>query len=129
MTDEAFAGKDIYYISNNKFWHATGKLTNNPFRAYIEHTAQGDATAVKSLGIKVADNGDATAVDDIRAADAVAVFIDHGALEVVVPHDMDVTVHALSGALVARKSVKAGGKVRIELPAGIYVVNGVKVVI
>ena len=129
VKDEAFAGKDIYYISNNKFWHATGKLTNNPFRAYIEHTAQGDATAVKSLGIKVADNGDATAVDGISVDEAVAVFIDRGALEVVVPHDMDVTVHALSGALVARKSVKAGARVRIQLPAGIYVVNGVKVII
>ena len=129
VTDEAFAGKDIYYISNNKFWHATGKLTNNPFRAYIEHAASGSEPAVKALGIGVANSDDVTAVDDIRAADAVAVFIDHGALEVVVPHDMDVTVHALSGALVARKSVKAGGKVRIELPAGIYVVNGMKVII
>ena len=129
VTDEAFAGKDIYYISNNKFWHATGKLTNNPFRAYIEHAASGSEPAVKALGIGVANSDDITAVDGIPAADAVAVFIDHGALEVVVPHDMDVTVHALSGALVARKSVKAGGKVRIELPAGIYVVNGVKVII
>ena len=65
VTDEAFAGKDIYYISNNKFWHATGKLTNNPFRAYIEHAASGSEPAVKALGIGVANSDDITAVDGI----------------------------------------------------------------
>ena len=31
--------KEIYYISDNKFKHATKKVTINPFRAYIEGTS------------------------------------------------------------------------------------------
>jgi hypothetical protein len=61
VTTEPWSGKNIYYISNNQFWHATGKVNIKPFRAYLESTQ-----AVSSaIGLMV-DDGEATGIMSIE---------------------------------------------------------------
>lgn len=61
VQDGTWLGKNIYYISNNQFWHATGKVNIKPFRAYLESTQ-----AVSSaIGLMV-DDGEATGIMSIE---------------------------------------------------------------
>ena len=54
---------NLYYLKDDEFWHATGKINIAPFRAYIE--GNGSAHA-KSFMLVVSDNGDnVTAVPGI----------------------------------------------------------------
>ena len=55
VTTDAWAGKNVYYISNNQFWHATGKVNIKPFRAYLE-SAESESSAI---GLMV-DDGETT---------------------------------------------------------------------
>ena len=64
VTTEPWLGKNIYYISNNQFWHATGKVNIKPFRAYLESTQ-----AVSSaIGLMV-DDGETTGMLNVNVND------------------------------------------------------------
>ena len=57
---------DLYYLSGNKFWHATGTLSALPFRAYIE----GDgSSSAKSLTMVVFDNDEPTTIKGVMDND------------------------------------------------------------
>lgn len=61
VQDGTWLGKNVYYITNNQFWHATGKVNIKPFRAYLESTQ-----AVSSaIGLMV-DDGEATGIMSIE---------------------------------------------------------------
>lgn len=50
---------EMYYIANNKFWHATGTLTINPFRAYFS-----GPTEVRAARFRIATD-DATGIEEV----------------------------------------------------------------
>lgn len=125
VNDDAFAEKDVYYISKNEFWHAMGNLTTNPFRAYL-------TTAKSSNGarsIRLATDDDPSMVKSLSADECLALFVSDGQLTVLAPQAMDVTVSNLGGSVVCRKQVQAGQRLDLQLPKGVYVVNGVKVIV
>lgn len=62
VTSTEWADKNVYYISNNKFWHATGKVNISPFRAYLEGPA---LTSSQAIGLMV-DDGEATGIMSIE---------------------------------------------------------------
>lgn len=62
VKSEEWVGKNVYYISNNKFWHATGKVNISPFRAYLEGPA---LTSSQAIGLMV-DDGEATGIMSIE---------------------------------------------------------------
>lgn len=125
VNDDAFAEKDVYYISKNEFWHAMGNLTTNPFRAYL-------TTAKSSNGarsIRLATDDDPSMVKSLSADECLALFVSDGQLTVLAPKAMDITVSNLGGSVVCRKQVQAGQRLDLQLPKGVYVVNGVKVIV
>ena len=64
VTTEPWSDKNIYYISNDHFWHATGKVNIKPFRAYLESTQ-----AVSSaIGLMV-DDGETTGMLNVNVND------------------------------------------------------------
>ena len=62
VKSEEWAEKNVYYISNNKFWHATGKVNISPFRAYLEGPA---LTSSQAIGLMV-DDGETTGIMSIE---------------------------------------------------------------
>jgi hypothetical protein len=62
VTSDEWANKNVYYISNNKFWHATGKVNISPFRAYLEGPA---LTSSQAIGLMV-DDGETTGIMSIE---------------------------------------------------------------
>lgn len=127
VTDEAYAASDFYYIKNDGFLHATGSLTTNPFRAYLwTPNTQGGATA-RSLRIALGD--EASSVKSLSAENSLAIFASQGELSVVAPRAMDITVSTLGGVVLRKASLKAGERMNMQTAKGVYVVNGVKVIV
>ena len=58
---------NLYYLKDNEFFHANGKINIAPFRAYIEGSGTSN---VKSFVLVVSDNGeDITAIPGILNGD------------------------------------------------------------
>lgn len=127
VNDEAYHGKAVYYVANNTFWHATGSMTVNPFRAYVENASSTEGTA-NAISIKV-DGEDVDVIGQLNARTAMALCTEKGGIRVTVPQDMLVEVYNAGGALISRASVRAGETFSAQLPAGVYTVNGVKVLV
>ena len=53
---------NLYYLKENEFWHATGKINIAPFRAYIEGNG---ASSAKSFMLIVEDDGEIDAIPGI----------------------------------------------------------------
>lgn len=66
VTTSEWDFKKVYYISDNKFWHATGKVNIMPFRAYLEGVED-----VMSIGLQL-DNEDITGIKNVTP------ILDHG---------------------------------------------------
>ena len=61
------SNKNLYYLKENEFYHANGKINIAPFRAYIEGSGTSD---IKSFVLVVSDNGeDITAIPGIMDED------------------------------------------------------------
>ena len=65
----------------------------------------------------------------MAADECLALFVADGRLTVVAPKAMDITVSNLGGAVVSRGPVQAGQRLELQLPKGVYAVNGVKVIV
>ncbi|MBQ0022437.1 MAG: CotH kinase family protein [Prevotellaceae bacterium] len=121
-------GDGIYYIKNNLFWHATGELTNPAFRAYFTNSNP-VSNGVKMFSLAV--EGDETGVKNVPLEDAarLAVFVESDGVMLSAVKSTEVAIYGVNGALVHKDLIKAGDEKKVELPAGVYVVNGIKFVI
>lgn len=127
VADEgADAGRNLYYISNNKFYHATGTLTMNPFRAYMEYTSSEPAAA--RFNLIVDDDSQSTAVSKITA-DAVIVCVEQGGLRIEGAAGTSVRVSSVGGTLLLDTVLPDNKTLFIPLQSGVYIVNGNKVVV
>ena len=127
VADEgADAGRNLYYISNNKFYHATGTLTMNPFRAYMEYTSSEPAAA--RFNLIVDDDSQSTAVSKITA-DAVIVCVEQGGLRIEGAAGTSVRVSSVGGTLLLDTVLPDNKTLFLPLQAGVYIVNGNKVVV
>ncbi len=126
VTDEAYAANDYYYIKDNEFWHATKDLVTNPFRAYL-WTPKAEGVAARSLRIALA--GEASGMQELSTESSLALFTGRGELSVVAPRTMQVTVTNLGGMVMSTTRLGAGERLTMQLPQGVYVVNGVKVIV
>lgn len=123
---QADAGRNLYYISNNKFYHATGTLTMNPFRAYMEYTSSEPAAA--RFNLIVDDDSQSTAISKITA-DAVIVCVEQGGLRIEGAAGTSVRVSSVGGTLLLDTVLPDNKTLFIPLQSGVYIVNGNKVVV
>jgi len=128
-----------YAMNNAAFRDNEGSLLNLVLD--IEDATDSDAVLTLADGLFATAGGaehraadldvmmrsDATGVDEAYAA-AFAAYGVKGAVEVTCGAETVVDIYAVSGQLVCQKAVKAG-KTVIALPAGVYMVNGNKVIV
>lgn len=127
VTTGNYAANDYYYIKSNEFWHATKDLVTNPFRAYLwTPKTQGGVTA---RSLRIALGGEANSVKSLSAENSLAIFASQGELSVVAPRPMDITVSTLGGVVLRKASLKAGERMNMQTTKGVYIVNGVKVIV
>lgn len=118
------ASHTYYYISNDQFWHATGSLSINPFRACFKSLS---ASEVKNFMISL-DGNQLTGIEEANpTANSLVVFGERGRLVMEAGRDVNYAVYTLSGQLVEQGTLRQGESRSVNVTAGIYVVNGAKV--
>ena len=133
------ASEAIFYFANNKFLNLYRLInTERYLYAYPFHpvyTFSGtDANYVRTLnGLDINyDEPDLTGIRDLaiskKSAD-LAVRTGNGYIEVTSAKDQTVTVLSTSGSVFNRIALRAGESKAINLPAGVYVVNNVKIIV
>lgn len=121
------AEETYYYIASNKFWDATGiTLKGAPFRSFFT-TPKSEGAKSFSIRIAGADE-DATGIREV-AAPQLAVFAGNGQITVGANAASRVHIYNVAGAKVAQMNLGEGDTKSVNLSRGIYVVNGVKVLV
>lgn len=131
---ELEAGRySIYGFQNGEFVRMTDGVVFNPTRAYVrrEGFIPSTSSSAKSykLGILDENDNEVTAISTVeKAAGAFAVKGGNGVITVNSDKAQNVKVYTAGGALVKNVAVSAG-EVSIPVAAGLYIVNGSKVVV
>ncbi|MBR1465995.1 MAG: CotH kinase family protein [Bacteroidaceae bacterium] len=125
---ETVTDEYAYYVANNTFYQNDGSFQVNPFRAYIKYS--GLDLPAKTIGITADGDEDiASSLQTVSTDDCLAIFIDNGQISVGAPADMNVAITTLGGARVKSANMAKGSTITVSVPAGIYLVNGVKVLV
>src|SRR5574344_869944 len=123
-TAQTLSTTDAYYLgTGDKFYKSTGTLTVNPFRAYFNGTPSSDA---KSLSIGEND-GDVTAINEALGSTPLIVTAGTGVISFIANKAVSFNVYNDCGMLVKKVSLNSSDNSTMNVPSGIYIVNGVKV--
>ena len=142
----SFSGKQLAKASNQLFYFSNNALVNLanlktdygyslPFRSWYSYTQRGGSTPMyaKSLEIVFGENDDPTGIDDITTASGTSVDLvvapGEGQVTMLSTIDRNVTLYTTSGTTAAHTQLKADVPTTVNLPAGIYIVNNVKVIV
>lgn len=130
---ELEAGRySIYGFQNGEFVRMSGETRFLPTRAYVRREGyiptESSAKSYK-LGILDENDNDVTAIESVeKAADKFSVKGGNGVITVNADKAQAVKVYTAGGALV-KSEVVAAGETSISVAAGLYIVNGNKVVV
>lgn len=130
----------IFFFGNNKFLNlyklvATKQfLYMYPFRGvYTFDGSVAGVNTINGLEISFDDPGNLDAIRDINLTKAnvpdLAVRSGKGFIEITSTKDQTVNVLSLNGTSYSRVIMNAGDSKTVNLPAGVYVVNNVKIIV
>lgn len=139
----SYAGKKLYidrhyyYYSRDRFvcsdeldsWREYAKLT--PFRTYYKENGPASGM-LPAFGVIFGDGEGETDPTGIVNADEVpdlVISTGSGMLTMASSISQEVDIRNLNGVLVNRISIGAGETLSVTLPAGIYIVNGTKLIV
>ena len=132
----AAAEEKVFYFGNNYFLDSkTLKAPKSvkilPFRSFYEYKATAGAK-MSRFYIAFGENpnmGDTNGITDVQRDADLAVIPGKGIITLIARAEKDVTIHAVSGITVDKCSLNAGETRTVAVPAGVYVINGVKMVV
>lgn len=128
---------NIFYFAKNALYNIQSLQANLdlyvlPFRAYYSYTSGSPAKA-NLLEIVFGANenpfADATGISSAESQPDLAVTTGHGTITIASKENNTVVISALNGMQAGRVVLKAGETKTVNVPAGLYVVNGVKVIV
>ncbi len=130
------ANPAVFYFSKDHFvttrtLDAGKSLKILPFRSYYEYNASAGAKLTKFrivFGDYEGENS-TTGINKVERNADLAVIPGKGIITLMARADKDVTIYAVSGMTVDKCNLKAGDTRTVTVPAGIYVINGVKMVV
>ena len=133
----AKATTTVFYFANNFFLDsktlAGGKsLKMLPFRSYYDYTVSGATAKVSRFRIVLGENpnmGGTNGITDVQRDADLAVIPGSRCITLMARADKDVTIHAVNGQTIDKCSLNAGETRVVNVPAGVYVINGVKMVV
>ena len=125
--------QNIYYFANNEFVNSKdyrySVINSAPFRAYFATPASGAKLA--SFGLIFSDGigDDPTGINSLGMNPDLQVVPGNGIITMTSTIEQNVRVHSTSGVLVNNAKLQAGETQTIHVPAGVYVINGVKIIV
>jgi len=128
----------IFYFAKNQFvssanlsdGYATAKVL--PFRAFYATKASKNNAKLMRFDIIFDENDDlggTNGISDIQRDADLAVIPGKGAITLMAKANKEVKIHAVNGQTVDKCSLNAGETRTVSVPAGVYVINGVKMVV
>ena len=103
-----------------------------PFRSYYDYTTTSNGAKLTKFRLAFSDIdefGGTNGIDEIKRDVDLAVIPGNGNITLMARADKDVTIHAVNGMTVDKCSLRAGETRTVSVPAGVYVINGVKMVV
>lgn len=130
-------GKGLWYFSKDLFWNAarltqTKHVNIRPFRAFYRTTDTTPAAQSEEKAKVVFDPTDitTTGISDVNAqACGLTILVGHGTMTLTAAAATSYATYTTGGQLVARGTLAAGQSRTLAVPAGVYVVNNLKVVV
>lgn len=128
--------KKIFYFSGNMYLYSRNLrpglnwLYVYPFRAFYEYTGGADAKDLNGMSVIYDDSDDeVTGITNLQTRPNLEVQAGNGTITFAATVDSKVNVYTVTGTLANSVSIKAGNTQTINVPAGMYVVNGVKIIV
>lgn len=128
--------RKIFYFSGNMYLCSKNLdaefpwLYVYPFRAFYEYTGGADAKNLSGMSVIYDDSQDeATGIANLQPRPNLAVQAGNGTITFAATVDSKVNIYTVTGTLASSVNVKAGSTETINVPAGMYVINGVKVIV
>ena len=130
------ASPAVFYFSKDCFvttrtLGADLPLNILPFRSFYEYPATATAK-MTSFRIVFGENdemGGTNGINEIGFDTDLAVIPGSRSITLMARADKNVTIHAVNGQTVDKCNLRAGESRTISVPAGVYVINGVKMVV
>jgi hypothetical protein len=128
--------------TGNTFYFAGGMYLNSqnlaadlswlyvyPFRAYYSYTASGSSSKLYAFSASYEASTETTGITELGQKPNLAVTVGQGTISFTAERATRARVVTLGGLTQASVQLKAGESTTVHLPSGIYVVNGVKVIV
>lgn len=132
-------GNEIFYFANNEFVNSIdykydAPINVRPFRAYFATTKKEAAASTAKLASfqLIFEEGMGETPTGVKSLDKnpdLMVAPGNGMITLTSTIDQNVRVNSTSGVLVNNAKMQAGETRTINVPAGIYVINGVKIMV
>lgn len=132
----AKSGHYIFYYANDKFYNnqnltGAGDLFVSPFRSYYTYDGTNLAKMMNMFDVSFFENesSETTEISDVNVETDLKAVGGYGSITLTASKDSNITIASLNGMSVERTTMKAGDVRTIQVPAGLYVVNGVKIMV
>lgn len=130
------AKADNRFIFASGYYRKTGAQVDNnvayvlPFRAYFDTTDK-NAAKTNAFAVVTDFNDIVTGIGNVKADgnNGLTIHTGHGCFSVTADYDTAVKAFTVGGQMVANGSISKGETVSYNVPQGVYIVNGVKVVV
>lgn len=125
----------VFYFANNYFLDSKtlykGKtLKMLPFRSYYEYPSSAKAKMARFyIVFGENDEDDTTGISAVQKNSTLAVIPGDGYITIMAKADSNVAIHTVNGMTVEKCNLRAGETRTVAMPSGIYVINGVKMVV
>jgi hypothetical protein len=134
-----FAGQQVPK-ANNIFYFASNVFVNSkdykysainvaPFRAYFTTSTPGAKLASFGITFDEIIDSDPTGISSFTCNPDLMVIPGNGIITMKSTIEQNVRVNSMSGVLVNNTKLQAGETQTINVPAGVYVINGVKIIV
>lgn len=127
--------EQIFYFSRNMYLNSKNLHPSlqyvyvYPFRSYYKYSVSAGAKDLTALNVLYGENDIPTGIDEAAEKPDMAVIVGSRTLTFATTTDRQILVLRTDGTMVNRLSMKAGETRTITLPAGVYIVNGKKIIV
>lgn len=127
---------NVFYFAKNNYLYCRNlrpgldNLYVYPFRGYYECNSQTYGDKLNKFSISFDDAGGwTTGITNIDTRPDLAIYAGEGTITAKAQVKTVVKVYAVNGMIIATMNVEQGETKSISLPAGIYVVNNIKIIV
>ena len=136
IIENAKENANVFYFAGGYFLNSTTlkkglSLYCYPFRTYYAYTGSAGAK-VQRFQVVFGENpnmGGTNGISDIQRDADLAVVPGKGEITLMAKAHKEVKIHAVNGQTVDKCNMNAGETRTVAVPAGVYVINGVKMVV